>query len=156
MSLVPFGFERLFSPFDSLLFDDLDRSFNRRNYMKKYDEMRVNVREKDDYYEFNVDLPGVSKDDLQLTYDPETLALTIRAERKNEYEEKDSNGRIIRRESSYGKMERRFTLPEGVDIKLLMLPENQPKLTNGVLKFRIKKPPIEIKKQDKMTFNITE
>lgn len=73
----------------------------------------VNTREGRDAYHIDVDLPGVKKEDVEVSVDKNIL--TIKGERsfKNESQEKD----YYRVESSYGKFSRSFSLPEQVDVE---------------------------------------
>jgi len=73
----------------------------------------VNTREGENAYHIEIDLPGVKKEDISV--DVKDNVITISGERKitEETEEKD----YYRVESSYGKFERSFTLPENVDVE---------------------------------------
>jgi len=71
----------------------------------------VNTREGDYAYHIEVDLPGVNKEDIHV--EVKENRLTISGERKTKEEVKEDNYHRI--ESSYGKFERSFTLPEDVD-----------------------------------------
>ncbi|HTZ73607.1 MAG TPA: Hsp20/alpha crystallin family protein [Candidatus Aquilonibacter sp.] len=71
-----------------------------------------------------VALPGVDAQNVQVS--AESGALSISAERKETRENKDVN--YLRREFSYGRIERMLTLPEGVDRDKISAEYN-----NGVL-----------------------
>lgn len=66
--------------------------------------------EKEGEYVAKVELPGVSKDDVKITL--EDNLLTIRGEKKNEKETKESNYHRVER--SYGSFQRSFSLPTAV------------------------------------------
>ncbi len=70
----------------------------------------VDLLEKDDEFVAKVELPGVHKDDVKVTLHDNIL--TIRGEKKEERESKDSN--YHRLERSYGSFQRSFTLPTSV------------------------------------------
>ncbi len=70
----------------------------------------VDVAEKGDNYTVKVELPGVSKDDVQITMHDNVL--TIRGEKKQEKETKEANYHRVER--TYGSFSRSFTLPTGV------------------------------------------
>jgi len=72
----------------------------------------VNTRESDDAYYIEVDLPGIKKEDIEIT--TEDNVLTISGERKYKDEIKEED--YYKVESRYGKFSRSFTLPEKVDI----------------------------------------
>jgi len=87
---------------------------------------KVDVKECDDHYEINAELPGVKKDDIKVTL--EDGVLTLEAEVKQEDKE-EKNGKLIRQERRYGKMMRRFDLDEHVKEK-----DIKAEFKNGVLK----------------------
>lgn len=104
--LVPFGtgkglarredaFARLFDAFNEPFFTGLSGG-----------SFKVDVKDSGDHYELTADLPGITKDDVHLSY--ENGYLTISAEKKAENDEKDEKGGYIRRERSYGSMSRSF------------------------------------------------
>ncbi len=90
----------------------------------------VNTREADDAYYIEVDLPGVSKDDINIDVNDNTL--TISGVRKVKEEHKDDS--FYKVESVYGKFERSFSLPEDVDTDKIEAKHN-----NGVLEIKIPK-----------------
>ncbi|MBE0515055.1 Hsp20/alpha crystallin family protein [Sulfurimonas sp.] len=71
----------------------------------------VNTREGKDAYHIDVDLPGVKKEDISVDVENNILSISGKRETKSEVKEED----YYRVESSYGKFERSFTLPEKVD-----------------------------------------
>lgn len=71
----------------------------------------VNTREGEYAYHVEVDLPGVKKEDIHV--DLKDNVLTISGERKNKKEIKEKD--YYKKESSYGKFQRSFTLPENTD-----------------------------------------
>ncbi len=72
----------------------------------------VDIREDDDAYFVHAELPGIKKEDVKITMNNNTL--TLRGEKKHEFEKKDSNYHHFER--SYGNFERTFTLPSTVKI----------------------------------------
>ncbi|WP_127469889.1 Hsp20/alpha crystallin family protein [Thiomicrorhabdus aquaedulcis] len=73
----------------------------------------VNTREGEYAYHIEVDLPGVNKDDIKVEVKDNRMSIT--GERKTHEEvNKDDYYRV---ESSYGRFERSFTLPDGVDVE---------------------------------------
>jgi len=71
----------------------------------------VNIAEKEDSFLIMVEVPGLSKDDVNIEVKENTL--TISGEKKNISEEKDTKYHRI--ECQYGKFERSFYLPTNVD-----------------------------------------
>jgi HSP20 family protein len=73
----------------------------------------VNTREGEHAFHVEVDLPGMKKEDINV--DIADNVVTISGERKTKDEVKEEEYYKI--ESSYGKFERSFTLPENVDVE---------------------------------------
>jgi HSP20 family protein len=92
---------------------------------------KADIYEKDDSIVIKAELPGVDKNDVQV--DLNDRILKIRGERKSDNEIKEEN--YYRKETSFGKFERAFTLPvdgESDQIKA--------EYKDGVLKIEIPKP----------------
>ena len=91
-------------------FDDIDRQMqhmDRRLYGRNAKrEMKTDVREKEDGYEIDMDLPGFKKDQVELTL--ENGYLTVTANKGFDKDEKDKQGRMIRQERYAGSMQRSF------------------------------------------------
>ena len=92
---------------------------------------RVEITEKDDAYVLRGDLPGVKKENINVSVDGDTVAIT--AEAKTEKDVKDGE-RVLRSERYYGKLYRAFTLGQAVE-------ENgvQAKYADGVLELTLPK-----------------
>ncbi len=73
----------------------------------------VNTREGEYAYHIELDLPGIKKEDIEIT--TEDNVLTISGERKLRDEAKEED--YYRIESVYGKFSRSFTLPEKIDVE---------------------------------------
>jgi len=74
---------------------------------------RVNTREGEYAYHVELDLPGIRKEDIEIT--TEDNILTISGERK--MKEEVSEDDYYKVESAYGKFSRSFTLPEKIDVE---------------------------------------
>lgn len=104
-----------FTAFDDTI-DDLFRGFFVRPV--SFDgpaaaaQFRVDVTENDNAYRLHAEIPGVKKDDIQITIDGDTVAIS--AEVKSEKDVKNG-GRALRSERYYGKVYRAFTLGQPVD-----------------------------------------
>ena len=100
---------------------DMDAMFGGKNplYGKHAKNlMKTDIRETDNSYELDVDLPGFQKDEVQVEL--EDGYLTIRAEKGLDKDEKDDQGRYIRQERYAGACERSFYVGEDMtedDIK---------------------------------------
>ncbi len=104
-----------FTPFDDA-FDDLFRGFLVRPVSYEGQagaaQFRVDVTENDNAYNLRAEIPGVRKDDIQITIDGDTVA--VAAEVRNEKDVKNGE-RVLRTERYYGKVYRAFTLGQAVD-----------------------------------------
>ncbi|MFQ7308136.1 MAG: Hsp20/alpha crystallin family protein [Mediterraneibacter sp.] len=128
------------SIFGENLFDDdwfdFDRDFwGRKNplYGKNAKNiMKTDIREHDEGYELDVDLPGFKKDEISVELDDGYL--TISAAKGLDKDEQDKKGKYIRRERYAGAMQRSFYVGDAVtqeDIKA--------KFEDGILKLSIPK-----------------
>ena len=94
-------------------FFDIDRFFNdfwpapADPEMGTFFAPRVDIRDLDGHYEITAELPGVSKDDIQVHVKDGVLTLEAETTREDK-EEKE--GKIIRQERRYGKFLRSFNL----------------------------------------------
>jgi len=98
----------------------------------------VDIYNEDNSIVVKAELPGVDKDHINI--DVKDRVLTLKGERSSDNEVKEDN--YYRRERSFGKFERRFSLPENVnadDIKA--------DYKDGVLRIEIPKPVEEQPKQ---------
>ena len=105
-----------FNAFDDTL-DDLFRGFLVRPVSYEGASgsaapFRVDVTENENAYRLHAEIPGVKKDEIQITVDGDTVAIT--AEVKHEKDAKNGD-RVLRSERYYGKVYRAFTLGQSVD-----------------------------------------
>lgn len=90
----------------------------------------IDVHDKTNEIIVTADLPGLSKDDIDIVI--ENNVLTIRGEKK--YDASNKEGEAIRMERYYGSFYRAFTLPASVDANKV-----NAKFNNGVLELTIAK-----------------
>lgn len=74
--------------------------------------MKVDVAEKDGAYTVTAELPGVKKEDIQVTIDGAQVTLAAEVKREKEVSQDE---RVLHTERVYGKATRSFTLPQEVD-----------------------------------------
>jgi HSP20 family protein len=75
--------------------------------------MKVDVAEKNGAYKVAAELPGVRKEDIDVSIDG--AQVTITAEVKQEKEAQPQDERVLHTERVYGKVTRSFTLPQELD-----------------------------------------
>lgn len=121
--------DTLFDDLFDLPFGDIDRRLYGKNAARI---MKTDIREHDDSYEAEIDLPGFTKEQIGLEL--RDGCLTVTASKGHDTEKKDKEGRIIRQERYSGEMQRSFYVGEDIteeDIKA--------KFTDGVLSITIPK-----------------
>jgi len=91
--------------------------------------MKIDVTKAEDSYTVKAEIPGVGKDDIQVSIDGNQV--TISGEIKKESEEKKGE-EVLRSERYYGKVSRSFTLPHDVDEAKVVA-----KYADGVLKLTL-------------------
>lgn len=119
-------------------FDDLLRGFFVRpvgfegqQTQAQVGHFRVDVSETENAYTIRAEIPGVKKDDINISIESDQVAIS--AEVKNEKEAKDGE-RTLRTERYYGKVYRAFQLGQPVD-------ENaaSARYTDGILELTLPK-----------------
>jgi HSP20 family protein len=100
-------------------FDDLLRgffvrpvSFEGNHAQPQVAQFRVDVSENENAYEIRAEIPGVKKDEINISIDGDQVAIS--AEVKNEKDVKEGE-RVLRSERYYGKVYRAFQLGQTVD-----------------------------------------
>ena len=95
--------------------------------------MKTDVRETDDSYEVDIDLPGFKKDEISAQLHDGYI--TISAAKGLDKDEKDQKtGKYIRKERYAGSMSRSFYVGEGISQE-----EISAKFENGILQLKIPK-----------------
>ena len=125
------------------LVDDLFKGFLvRPMYSEGRDTLarvKVDVTEKNGAYLVHAELPGVKKEDIQLSIDGAQVTLT--AEIKREKEAKEGDERVLHTERVYGKVSRSFTLPQEIDEARV-----EARFANGILELTLPKKAAEKRK----------
>lgn len=73
---------------------------------------RADLSETDAAYSIHLDLPGLKKDDVEISFHDGTL--TITGERRHEEQEEERT--FVRVERSYGRFRRAFSLPQAANV----------------------------------------
>ena len=133
-----------FDPFNELV-DDLFKGFLVRPVA--YDgrggealpRLKVDVAEQNGAYTVTAELPGVRKDDIQVTIDGSQVTLAAEVKREKEASQDE---RVLHAERVYGKVSRSFTLPQEVDEA-----KAEAKFRDGVLELKLPKKAAAQRKQ---------
>ena len=135
--------ENLFDDwFDFPSVRNVDRQLYGRHYNR---EMRTDVKEHEDHFEVDIDLPGFQKDQVQLTLENGYLTVTAAKGLEKDQTEK---GKVIRQERYSGTMQRSFYVGSALTEEDITA-----KLEHGVLTLTIPKKP-EKKLPEKKTIAI--
>ena len=94
---------------------------------------RVDVAEDEKNLYIHAELPGMTKENVQVTVDDERI-LTIRGEKKQEEQTEDKKKNFVRIERNYGSFTRSFTLPDNVNAEAISAA-----FENGVLNVTLPK-----------------
>jgi len=101
----------------------------------------VDLREEEDRFLIQADMPGMSKDNVSIEMDGDVLKIT--ASKEHELEEKEKG--YIRRERGSMRFFRQVRLPENVDEDNI-----KAKMENGVLEVSLPKKPVTEEKKSKI------
>ena len=121
--------ENLFDDWMDFSFPDIDKALYGK-YAKN--EMKTDVRETEDGYELDIDLPGFKKDEVTAQLD--NGYLTIQASKGLDKEQKDKKGKYIRKERYAGSMSRSFYVGDAITEE-----DVHAKYEDGILKLSVPK-----------------
>lgn len=112
------------------LWDDFfnDPFFSSRKEMKL---MKTDIREKDDKYLLDIDLPGYSKEDIKISVDDGYLTVSAKKEESKEESEK---GSYIKKERYSGECQRSFYIGDNIEAE-----DVKASFKNGILTLDIPK-----------------
>ena len=110
------------------LFDDIFGD----SFFKKEDKMmKTDIRETDNGYIIDVDLPGYKKENIKIDVTDGYLTINAKMNQKNT---EDNNGKYVRRERFFGECSRSFYVGEAVEDL-----DTKAKFQNGILSLEIPK-----------------
>ncbi len=129
------------------IFDDIFRDLTSGFYVKPLHgdnlprSIRVDVSENEEAYQVQAELPGVSKENIDVKIDGAVVAIKADIKQHDSQNEKD---KVLRSERYYGSVARTFELPQEVEtehasarfdngVLLLTLPKRQPRDTQKKL-----------------------
>ena len=127
-----------FDPFNELV-DDLFNGFLVRPVAHPGRGMKVDIAEKNGHYTVTAELPGVKKDDIQVTIDGAEVTLAAEVKREKEAAQDE---RVLHVERAFGKVTRSFSLPQEVDEA-----KAEARFRDGVLELTLPKKAAAARKQ---------
>lgn len=121
------------------IFDDFFKDFAPAFYVRPLhgdalpdpSKIKIDVKEDDAAYTVHAEIPGVPKDDIQVSIDGNVVSLRAEVQQKDEKKEGE---KVLRSERYYGAVERSFQLPADVDAA-----QAKAKYDNGVLTLTLPK-----------------
>ncbi|MGE4376355.1 MAG: Hsp20/alpha crystallin family protein [Burkholderiaceae bacterium] len=121
------------------IFDDFFKDFAPAFYVRPLhgdalpdpSKIKIDVKEDDAAYTVHAEIPGVAKDDIQVSVEGNVVSLRAEVQQKDEKKEGE---KVLRSERYYGAVERSFQLPADVDAA-----QAKAKYDNGVLTLTLPK-----------------
>ena len=139
MMLMP---RRDFDVFDDLFKDDFFKGKEKSNLMK------TDIRETDNSFILDIDLPGYKKEDIKIDVTDGYLTINAKTSSENNEEEK---GKFVRRERFMGEVSRSFYVGEDVEVENI-----KAAFKNGTLCLEIPKVDSETSKPEKKYIEISD
>jgi HSP20 family protein len=96
-------------------FDTIDEIFSNRDHFHQRSYSNTTLTEKEDFYYFSLEMPGVAQEDIDIKL--EDRILTIKAIKRNRFGEKST-------------LNQRYQVPKDIDSERV-----EPRLQNGLLEF---------------------
>ncbi len=115
-------------PTYSNLFDQLFNNHVYRYQSAACNKPAANIQESDDKFEISLAIPGVAKEDLNISLEDNVLTVSSEKEVKNE------NSNFTRREYGYSTFSRSFTLPKTIELDKI-----KADYKNGILEITLPK-----------------
>lgn len=123
----------------SSFFDDLLRDFSPAFYVRPLHgdplptpaQIKVDVKENGDSYTIQAEIPGVPKDDIDISLDGNVVSLRAEVKQQDSTSQDD---KVLRTERFYGSVSRSFQLPVEIDQA-----QARAKYDNGVLTLTLPK-----------------
>lgn len=124
--------------YEEPVFGDLESFLGIPKAWKKYETMKTDIKEEENNYVLNIDIPGAKKEDINVKLNDGYLEVSYSV---NEHSDEQKHGKFIRKERYYGSMSRSFYVGENVEEK-----DVNASYENGVLTIVLPKE-VEEKKQ---------
>jgi len=130
--------------FDSLISDFFPNPVGLLRFSDAAWSPNVDVNETEKAFEIHVELPGVKKNEIEISFNDGIL--TLKGEKKYEEKKEDKKNNYFYRESGYGRFERSFRMTVPVDEDKITAKYKKGILTISIPKAEIPEPhKVEIK-----------
>lgn len=111
-------------------FDLFDEMFEDPFFSKSSKLMKTDIKENENDYTIEVDLPGYSKEDIQITVDDGYLTVSANTSKEDD----DTSSKYVKRERYYGECSRSFYVGNDVETE-----DVKASFRNGILKLEVPK-----------------
>lgn len=111
-------------------FDLFDEMFDDTFFSKSSKLMKTDIKENENNYTIEVDLPGYSKEDIKITVDDGYLTVNANMSKEND----DTTAKYVKRERYYGECSRSFYVGNNVETE-----DVKAAFHNGILKLEVPK-----------------
>ena len=111
-------------------FDLFDEMFEDPFFSKSSKLMKTDIKENENDYTIEVDLPGYSKENIQITVDDGYLTVSANTSK----DEEDSTSKYVKRERYYGECSRSFYVGNDIETE-----DVKASFRNGILKLEVPK-----------------
>lgn len=126
-------------------FDLFDDFFDDGMFKKDKNLMKTDIKEMNDKYVIDIDLPGFDKENIKLSLDNGYLNISAHQER----EENDENTKYVHKERFYGECSRSFYVGDIIEED-----DIDAEFKNGILKISIPKKQEQIEQKEKKQIEI--
>lgn len=124
------------------LFNEIMDNTNSYKVYSNYANPKVDVKENENAYTLEMELPGKTEKDVEIELNHGNLTISSKNEEKKDEEKDSKKEKYILKERNFSKFERRFALPKDVDSEKISA-----NFKNGILTVNmIKKPEASSKK----------
>ena len=124
-----------------LIGDLFDDSFFHKNESKL---MKTDIKELDDKYVIDVDLPGYNKEDIKISVENGYLVINAST---NEEKNEEEKGKVIKKERYYGPCSRSFYISDDLTVE-----DIKASYKNGTLSLEVPKKDEQEKEAENNTF----
>ena len=128
-----------------LIGDLFDDSFFHKNESKL---MKTDIKELDDKYVIDVDLPGYNKEDIKISVENGYLVINAST---NEEKNEEEKGKVIKKERYYGQCSRSFYISDDLTVE-----DIKASYKNGTLSLEVPKKDEQEKEAEKKYFQIED
>ena len=128
-----------------LIGDLFDDSFFHKNESKL---MKTDIKELDDKYVIDVDLPGYNKEDIKISVENGCLVINAST---NEEKNEEEKGKVIKKERYYGQCSRSFYISDDLTVE-----DIKASYKNGTLSLEVPKKDEQEKETEKQYVQIED